>query len=254
MEASEYIVEERIERDHWWFVGRRALLSHVLETLCAERGGDRFVSAYDIGCGVGNHQAVISRYALRTVGIESNTQAAAFARTKAYDEVLEEDVDGLSSRGLGKTADLVVLMDVLEHIEDDASAVRQLMDFLKPGGKLVMTVPAFASLWGIQDEVGHHHRRYRLPQLKRLLEASGLRIRTSTYFNTFLFLPIYAARQVTKSLTTKRIASENSLTGPIANAILRSIFLFEVWCIRHGARFPFGVSALVVAERIESDV
>ncbi len=249
MELNEHLVQERVQQHHWWFVGRRQLLKDVFQKLQRQKG-EQFVTAYDVGCGVGTNLSVIRSFAERVIGVESSPDAAAFAKTKGYDAVLESTVEDLYRHVSPQTADVVVLMDVMEHLKDDVIGAERLAHMLRPGGYLIVTVPAFMMLWGLQDEVGQHYRRYRIPQMCQLLQHAGFQIQHRTYFNTLLFFPILCVRQWYKRFPQKRFQSENEMNTPWVNRLLSMFFLFEMWCLRHGMRFPFGVSALVVARKL----
>lgn len=140
-------------------------------------------------------------------------------------------------------------MDVLEHLDDAAAGARSLVQILEPGGWAVITVPAFQFLWGLQDEVSHHRRRYRLADLRALLEGAGFRVEMATYCNSLLFLPIAAARLLMRVYRPRGLKSENMINSPALNSVLRQIFLAECALLRKGWRFPAGVSVLTVARR-----
>jgi len=143
--------------------------------------------------------------------------------------------------------DLVLATDVIEHADDDLAALRELCRVLKPGGYLLLNVPAFQLLWGLQDDVSHHKRRYRLHRLLKMLPVADLSPRRYFYFNYLLFLPILAARRLMRRLKI-RVASENEINAGWFNQALTRVFRFDVrtapWL-----RPPIGVSALVVATR-----
>jgi SAM-dependent methyltransferase len=141
------------------------------------------------------------------------------------------------------------MFDVLEHIADDAGALRWAVDQLRPGGILVLTVPAFRFLWTEQDEAVHHHRRYTLESLARLVPPE-LSVVHLTYFNSILFLPIAAVRAVMNALPRSSGAPRSHLGIPpeAINWLFYRLFRLE----RHlvpTKRLPVGVSALLVARR-----
>ena len=143
--------------------------------------------------------------------------------------------------------DLVLATDVIEHVNDDLAALRELRRVLRPGGYVLLTVPEFHLLWGLQDDVVHHKRRYRLHRLLKMLPVADLSPRRYFYFNYLLFLPILAARRLMRRLKI-RVASENEINTGWFNRALTRVFRFDVrtapWL-----RPPMGVSALVVATR-----
>ena len=136
---------------------------------------------------------------------------------------------------------------MIEHVNDDLAALRELRRVLRPGGYVLLTVPEFHLLWGLQDDVVHHKRRYRLHRLLKMLPVADLSPRRYFYFNYLLFLPILAARRLMRRLKI-RVASENEINTGWFNRALTRVFRFDVrtapWL-----RPPIGVSALVVATR-----
>jgi len=246
MKENQFEIQDRVQKSHWWYGGRRRLLHNILLSLTSERG--RIRSAVDVGCGVGGFLSVIRPFTERVIALDASEHARPFIEAKGYDVVEIAPLEAADSERIG-SADLVVAMDVLEHIEDDRAGVRAIQRLLSPGGFAVVTVPAFPWLWGLQDEVSHHKRRYRMRELASLLESSGLRIVRKTYFNTILFVPIYFARQIMRLLRIRSVESENDVNSPFINSILKRIFLLEISGLRHGLTYPFGVSILIVVEK-----
>jgi len=246
MQSSEYLAQEDAQATHWWYVGRRRLLRWVLEDLQKKSGQQPFENILDIGCGVGGNFSVLRQASKEVIGIDPSPEACRLALEKGYARVIQAQLLEAKAEG---TADVVIAMDILEHLPDDQEGMRHLVSLVKPGGWIVITVPAFKALWGLQDDVSHHFRRYRKTNLLRLAEQAGLKKERQTYFNAFLFLPILFARWAMRIVRPKNIRSENDINAPWMNAILRTIFLMEIWMIRRGLRFPFGVSLLLVVRR-----
>jgi SAM-dependent methyltransferase len=146
--------------------------------------------------------------------------------------------------------DLVTALDVIEHIDDDDGMLREMRRVLRPGGIALITVPAFQALWGLQDEVSHHKRRYRAPQLRERIARAGLGAAWTSYFNTLLFLPIAALRLVRRVLPKPpEVQSDFELAlPPRINAALADLFAAEGRVMRR-RRLPFGVSIVAVATR-----
>jgi SAM-dependent methyltransferase len=150
--------------------------------------------------------------------------------------------------------DLVTALDALEHVEDDAAALRECFRVLRPGGTLLASVPAFRSLWGSVDELGHHHRRYRRRELLERVEAAGFEVVLDRFFNFLLFPPIAAVRWLGRALPARRagagepVRSDFDLVsgGPLA-ALLARVLGAEARLL--ALRVPFGVSLLCVARR-----
>jgi SAM-dependent methyltransferase len=141
--------------------------------------------------------------------------------------------------------DLVTCTDVLEHITNDDSTVREINRVLKPGGYVLITVPAFQSLWGHQDEVSHHLRRYTRRDIEKIVTKEGFEILESFYFNWIMFLPVWIIRLISR-LVSFKMRSEGDINSPILNKMM--MFVFRLDCIlARRIPFPFGVSVLVFA-------
>jgi SAM-dependent methyltransferase len=245
MRATTYEVEAQVERDHWWFRGRRRLLARLIDKLePALPAGARVL---DVGCGTGANGPVLAEAGRTAYGIDMSPVPLGLAGTGERGHAARLRGDAGHLPFADKSFDMVVALDVLEHIADDAAAAGELLRVLRPGGVLIAFVPALQWLWGLQDDVSHHLRRYHRPQFGALLGAAGFSVERLTYFNTLLLPPIAAARFAMK-VRPPAIASENQVGGPLANRILGQIFALETpWLSRFD--LPIGVSLAAVARR-----
>ena len=161
METSAQAIEDRVEATHWWFRGRRALVARCIAGL----GVPAEARVLDVGSGTGSNLRMLREIGFRrVVGLDLSEAALRCCHAKQLGSVQRADVCALPFRDA--SFDLVLATDVLEHVRDEARAVAELHRVLRPGGALVATVPAFMGLWGLQDEVSHHLRRYRRPEVK----------------------------------------------------------------------------------------
>jgi SAM-dependent methyltransferase len=242
MEVATYAAEAVIEADHWWFVGRRRLFSDIVKGLALPRSA----AILDVGTGTGANLRLLRDLGFeRVTGVDFSAEAIRFCAEKGLGEVQPGNVCAMP---FGDRAfDLVFATDVIEHVEDDVAALQEIRRVLKPGGRALLTVPAFPILWGLQDEVSHHRRRYRLRRLLDRMQAAGLSPQRHFYFNYLLFLPILAARRLMR-LMRFRPACEGDVNTRWLNVVLTALFRIDVktapWL-----RPPFGVSALIVATR-----
>lgn len=235
MDKATYEVENRIEQQHWWFVGRRRLFRDAIQEL----GLPRDAAILDIGTSTGSNLRMLKDIGFTNVqGLDPDDDAIRFCAEKGLGVVRKGDV---CSMPFGNAEfDLVLATDIIEHVDDDVAALLEIRRVLKPGGRAIVTVPAFKFLWGLQDEVAHHKRRYTRRQLLERLQKAGLRPHDSYYFNFLLLPPIWAARQVLRVLKPN-ISSENELATPLINKVLKGIFTVDVLCAKR-LRIPFGVS------------
>jgi SAM-dependent methyltransferase len=242
LEISAQAVEARVEADHWWFRGRRQLLGAMIREL----GIRRDARTLDVGSGTGANLRLLAELGFERVsGLDCSEEAIRYCGEKALPRVELGDLCDLPfAEG---DFDLVIAADVLEHVEDEARAIGELRRVLQPGGRLIVTVPAFQSLWGLQDQVSHHKRRYRRRELESRLRDGGLEVARSFYFNYLLFAPIWLARRLLRILRVE-LASENELNTSLLNALLARVFS---WDVRSAPRLrpAFGVSILALARR-----
>ena len=181
----------------------------------------------------------------RRVGLDCSEEAIRWCAEKGLGEVRRGDIRDLP---FGEDEfSLVLATDILEHVEDDVKALAEIHRVLAPGGVAIITVPAFESLWGLQDDVAHHKRRYLKRDLLQRIRQGGLACQDCYYFNYLLFAPIWAARRLIKLLGIE-LQSENQVNTPVLNRVLTWIFTLDVATARF-VRPPFGVSIVAVTRR-----
>lgn len=242
MEPNIYTLMASLEENHWWFAARRAIAERIIEQL----GLPPDASILDAGCGTGGNLAMLSRHG-RVHAMELDDQARQIANAKGIARVLSGRLPDEVPYPQGQF-DLIALLDVLEHVEDDRNTVRALASLLKPGGYLLISVPAFPFLWSAHDEVHHHKRRYVAGGLRSLLDNAGLEVTYASYFNTVLFPLIFGARQLGKLRSRKPGSGDLTMPHPFINRLLRAVFSSER-CVLGRWSLPFGVSALAVARK-----
>ncbi|MDW6020955.1 class I SAM-dependent methyltransferase [Mesorhizobium sp. BAC0120] len=242
MDRAAYAAEAKIEASHWWFVGRRRLFARLI----TQAGIPANAAVVDIGTGTGANLRLLRDMGFTHVtGIDPSAEAAHWCAEKGLGMVREGDIRALPLPD--GSVDLVLATDVAEHVEDDHKALSEISRVLRPGGLALITVPAFPSLWGLQDERSHHYRRYRMAPFLRLLDRAGLHVEKKFHFNYLLFTPIYLARRLIK-LFGIQLNSENEVNGPLLNRALGLIFRLDVSTAPY-LNPPFGVSILALARR-----
>ena len=230
-----------LEDRHWWHEGRRRVLESVLKALNLPASA----AVLDVGCGSGGNLALLARFG-RLVAIEPDTWSRGMAAARGLCEVdagaLPDDVPF----GHG-SFDLITVLDVLEHVEDEAGSLEKLNALLKEGGRLLVTVPAFEFLWSRHDEVHHHFRRHTRASLARALRSAGLSVQYTSYFNTILF-PAVAGVRIPGRLLRLRTGSDLTLPAASVNRLLTAIFGAERHLLPR-LSLPFGVSVIAVAAK-----
>jgi SAM-dependent methyltransferase len=240
-----YPILFQVEQAHWWHVGRRKIIASFVEEICS-RVRDRKPRILDVGCGTGANLLLLSQYG-DAEGVDISDDALAFCHERGLEKVKSGSAEQLPYDD--ESFDLVTALDVVEHLDDDLAGLKEMRRVLRPGGRALLFVPTFMFLWGLQDDVSHHRRRYRLPELKRVMVEAGLEVERATYVNLTFFLPILLIRQLMK-LTGVKAASENNINVPALNGILGSLLAAERLPLRY-LNFPFGVSGICIARRLE---
>lgn len=245
MKEHTYPIMFRVEQSHWWYTGRRKILADFVEEICREVT-DRRPKILDVGCGTGANLLMLSKYG-DAEGVDISEDALAFCRERGLDKVRLGAGEKLPYED--GTFDLVTAFDVVEHMDDDLAGLREMRRVLRPGGRALLFVPTFMFLWGLQDDVSNHRRRYRLPELRRVLEQAGFEIERTSYANITFFLPILLVRKLMR-LTGIKTESENSINVSALNGVLGRVLGAESWILKR-MNLPFGVSGLCVA-RVKS--
>lgn len=242
MDTTMYAADAEHEETHWWFVGRRRLFARTIR----EMGIPPEARVLDVGTSSGTNLRMLRDSGIRDVtGLDMSPEAARYCAEKGLGPVEVGDVTKMPFPD--RSFDLVLATDIIEHVEDDLAALREVERVLKPGGRVLLTVPAFQTLWGFQDEISHHKRRYRREPLLERVRQAGLLPGQDFHFNYLLFLPIWLWRQATRFYKPK-IHSEAEINTAFANRVLSGLFDLDIMTAPR-VRPPFGVSLLVTARK-----
>jgi SAM-dependent methyltransferase len=240
MDRDYELQTHQAEDRHWWYRGRRTVLEGVIADLGLVPGA----RILDAGCGSGRNMIELQRHGAVT-GVELAEASVEIARGRDAGEVVAGSV--LEMPFPDSSFDFAVSLDVIEHLEDDLGALRELRRVIAPGGALLLTVPAYQWLWSGHDEINHHHRRYTRRSLTRVAEQAGWKQSRTTYFNSLL-LPIAIILRVLERFNTKTTESSLDLWVPPAplNWLLERPLTLEAAMIARGGRIPAGLSLLSV--------
>jgi SAM-dependent methyltransferase len=241
MERDFELQTHRAEDRHWWYRGRRS----VLERVVAQLRLPARARILDAGCGSGRNMVELAHHGTVT-GIELSATSVSLARARHAGEVIEGSV--LQMPFAADSFELAASLDVIEHLEDDLSALRELRRVVAPGGALLVTVPAYQWLWSGHDEINHHHRRYTRRSLLQVAEQSGWELVRTTYFNSLLLPVAIALRGLDRLSSSKTTESSLDLWVPPAplNWLLERPLTLEAALIKRGGRIPAGLSLLAV--------
>lgn len=242
------------EDKHAWFAGRtRAILKYLDAEVGPVQPGQRR-RVLDIGSGAGNMAHHLGQYG-EVTGIDYSARPLQVAHERGLVAAQAAGDDLPFPAG---AFDLVALLDTVEHIPDDLGVFQEVARVLKPGGKVIVTVPAFMWLWSYNDEINKHQRRYTAPELQQKMELCGLRVKRISYNNFFLF-PAVAGVRVLRPYTpdlqsphlTEAAAVYQVEMEPIpepANAVLHGVYWAEAELLQR-VKLPFGVSVICIAEK-----
>ena len=240
MELEYELQTHRAEDRHWWYQGRRRVIERAVDRLALPARA----RILDAGCGSGRNMLELARHG-EVTGVELSPTSVRLARERDVGEVLEGSVLDIDlPEG---SFDLTVSLDVIEHLEDDVAALRELRRVTKPGGALLVTVPAYQWLWSGHDEINHHHRRYNRAALLAAAAQGGWHPERSSYFNSLL-LPVAMLLRLLERFKPSTTKSSLDLWIPPApaNWALRQALHLEAGAIGRGGSIPAGLSLLAV--------
>ncbi|MGC9003398.1 MAG: class I SAM-dependent methyltransferase [bacterium] len=235
MNEEEYERMFLLEDFYWWFKGRRLIVRSALK-------GVKIDKVLDVGCGTGGNLSLFNGF---VVGVDVSMKALSLARRRKKDALLcLGQAENLPFKD--NSFDLVLALDLLEHLPDDMKGLSEMHRVLKKGGSLLITVPAYKFLWSEHDEALHHFRRYSKGEIKGKMEKAGFTIKFISHAIVLPFFPIALFRLIQRLLKRKNEKPKTSLIilPPFLNDILFKILKGEANLIGKGISFPFGVSII----------
>lgn len=237
MDDSSIELMQEVEAFYWWWRVRRDLLKQLVGALIKP---EERIKILDIGCGVGNFSKILEKYG-DVYSVDSSPAAVKFCQEKMLKNVFLGRVESLPFAD--KTFDLIVALDVLEHVAEDNLAVTEIGRVLKKDGYFISFVPALMSLWSEHDVNLFHYRRYNKNTFLALFK-DGWQVKKVSFFNFFLFPFIFLWRQILKILGYKQKRGEVDRFS-FLNGVFYWIFRAELPFLKL-CSFPFGVSLLGV--------
>ena len=232
----------KLESSHWWFVARRKIIQRAINNLDLPRN----IRILDAGCGNGDNLSLLSTFG-DLVAFEKNEYALKTAKSKKIGEIYKAELPDKLPNTIKTNFDLIVLLDVLEHIDDDSKSLTTVRKLMNNKGIILITVPAFQWLWSEHDVIHHHKRRYSKSELREKLDSSGFRIKYISYFNTLLF-PFALVERIGQKIFSPSNPEILELPNNKINFLLEKIFSLET-IFMNKISLPFGLSLVAIAEK-----
>lgn len=254
MDEALYEEMYQMELRHWWFAAKHRIVLALLDAFLPGGGGgaaDRRLRVADLGCGCGAMLSKLAAGGYDAIGVDTSDLALEFCRARGVSAVkghLPGEVD-LPDASL----DAVLMLDVLEHIEDDRGALASAVTLARPGGVFICTVPAYSWLWTTRDEFHHHKRRYSKRNVVELMgSVRGMDVVHVSFMNAFLFPLALGGRLLAKALDRHDEATDLTIPRFGLNGLLREIFAAERHLLTRRRSLPFGLSLVGIARKVGS--
>lgn len=239
MDRSIYDHMASHDQTHWWYTARRRVLAAFIAREIALRADARIL---EVGCGTGHNVPMLRGFG-QVDAVELDPAARAVASERLGIEVVGASLPGLKGVGV-HLYDLVAVLDVIEHVEDDRAGLVALAERLRPGGKILITVPAHQWMWSAHDTLNHHHRRYSKKSLAALVAGAGLKLERMSYFNSLLF-PLAVAARLAGKLTGREGGGDTLPPAPV-NRLFDRLFGAEAYLLGK-VPLPPGLSLVALA-------
>jgi len=238
-----------VGNSYWWLSGKYEIIMDCIRQFVPSGNN---LSVLDAGCGPGN---MLDRLSSRgtVTGTDLALPALSFCMSRGYRRVALSKLDLLALKS--ERFDLVTAIDVIEHMPDDAAGLREVHRVLRPGGTVVVTVPAFQILWGDHDDIYGHYRRYRVSQVAALMASCGFEVLKLSYFQPLYFVPLLLFRRWKKLRHAgegdRPIEQRDDFVSipPWLNSALTRLMVAEKYVLRRFS-FPFGVTLVCVGRKL----
>lgn len=230
----------QIEKIHWWWEGRRQILLQLITPKKNQK-------ILDIGFGTGETMTYLKKILPKPdlYGVDTSPVAVRFAKSRGHKNAQKGSATKLPYKA--RTFDTTLVLDVIEHIEDDQQVINEMFRVLKPGGEAIITVPALPFIWSKHDSGQGHKRRYTRRRLVKLAKTAGFKVKFISYFNSFLSPLIVLIRLIGRLKPFNGLNEYDSKLNydlsrkKIINFLLKSMFVGEIKLLKW-VRYPIGIS------------
>lgn len=235
----------QVEIENWWFISRRRYLLDLLKDAPKES------KILDVGCSSGIFLKDLEYLGFKKqnlFGVDISEKAIANCKFNGIQNAFVMDAEKIT---IPEKFDIIVASDCLEHLQDDQKAIKNWKELLKMGGKMYVFVPAFQSLWSYHDEVNMHFRRYTNQELKDKLTSEKMEVLKSSYWNFFLFFPVFFFRKWSIFFNKNRPQKEGQIIeNKVVNSFLLQLILIENRLLKY-INFPFGISTFCIVKKVD---
>lgn len=232
----------KVETIHWWFSARREIIYDFIINFIKLNNNSNIL---DYGCGTGGILEIISKKFQNIYGTDLSKSAIEFCKKRNLSNVFH--LNDINLKNYNQFFDLITVLDVIEHIDDDIGTLVKLRKYLKSKGLVLITVPAYQFLFGPYDILTQHKRRYTKKHLSKIVTQSGYEIIKISYFNTFLS-PLMILSRIISNFTGWN--NDTNIPFSCLNSFLKFIFGIEKYFLRFFS-FPFGISIICLAKKNE---
>lgn len=245
MRTDLYSEMYELESTYWWHKAKRHLVKSIITRMKIDTHNSKLL---DVGCGTGKFLEEMNTWNSwgELIGLDGSDEALKFTKKRKVANVKKADLEKeipLKDNSI----DIITSLDVVEHIENDQHLVREFNRVLKPGGSLIITVPAHQWLWTYWDDILGHKRRHNQASVEALMKQANLKVEWISYFYSYL-LPIACVFRLIKSKTNKENSSDFVALPDWINRLLISFAEAETALIKY-TKVPFGLSVVCVARK-----
>jgi SAM-dependent methyltransferase len=245
MKTSEYAIMAEREKTYWWHVGRLRIIQTYVQLVVKNKS----VKILNVGCGTGGSIDMLEQFGV-VDNVDISSEAIKFMKQYGYKRITK--VDGIALPFKTSSYDVIGAFDVLEHIDDHVSALKEWKRILKDDGAIVLTVPAYQWLWTGHDVSLHHKRRYTKARLKAAAKEAGLRVEKGSYAIVFSLPLIVGFRLLNKLLRRKTDSETSDVSVPAWVNSLFTRLLYGEARLHRSMSFPFGTSVVAILRKAES--
>jgi len=244
MQYNSYEVTYNKEIAYWWFKARLKIFESLYERILLKSKKAENIKILNVGCGTGITTNRFSEYG-EIISLDYSEEALKYCRLRKLVRLIRSDAEALPFKD--GSFDAALYFDIIEHLDDDKNAIREMKRTLAKDGYAIISVPAFKFLWSSFDDINWHKRRYNKKTLKKLLTGADLEIVKLSYFNFFLFPVALIRRFYEKLFKRKQVDYYIPDVGKLTNFLFYRLFSLERYLLRF-FNFPWGVSLIAIVK------